>query len=267
MAVYAGSIGSLVALGCASKSGQESARSVSTMTTLGGRVIAQLGQAQRRKWQASINVADQTEIGKLAMMLDALPQPWVWLDSWAQVTNTLTPDQSRFEQAWSSGATVGSLVDLEGGGVAVSLLEASLTGRTFAASCPVVPGVPVTGSVFARPAGTGSSSVQVSFRDAAGALLTTISGTARTLPGSGPLGRLTVTATPPANAATCSLTSTNTAMLAGPALTFTTSAMAWGYGAGCRTVVLPGLSLDVVTAWRQAGGQRASYSFDVIEVG
>ena len=241
---------------------------MSTQTTLGGRIIAQLGAAQRRRWQASVGYADATEIGTLAMMLDGLPQPWVWLDSWAQVTNTLTPAQSRFDQAWSSGATLGSLVALEGGGVAVSLNEASLTGRTFVASLPVVPGVPVTGSVHGRPADPmASSTVRITFQDIVGATISSVTGAAKTLAAVGPLQRLTVSTTPPATAVMASLTSTNVNVHAGPALTFTPAAMGWGHGAGCKSVVLPGLSVDVLTAWAQAGGQNAAYSFDVVEVG
>ena len=267
MAVYAGTVGSLVALECESRLSQAAARSMSTMTTLGGRVIAQLGQAQRRRWQVTVDNSDQTEVGKLAMMLDALPQPWVWLDSWAQVTNLLTPDQSSWRAYSYPSATVGSLVDLEGGGVAVSLNDPTSPTRGFAFDVPAVPGVPFTASVHARPKTTGGSvTVRVSWQDAAGAIITSNSGSRVCAP-SGPWTRVTVTATPPAGAVKCYLVATNHIALAAPAVTFTDQAMAWGHGAGCTAAVLPGLSLDVLTAWQQPGGQRASYSFDVIEVG
>lgn len=266
MTTYAGAIGSLVRLDYTSSQQIGDERAMSMATTLGGRRIAQLGAASRRQWSVSVPRTSVTGVARLQVLRQSVPMPWVWLPSWATRTNILTPDHSAWQGLSLTGATVGSLVDLDDGGIASSLNDPSGSARQFTLYYPVVPGVKVTGAVYARQLAGTSVTCRITWRDAAGATISSVTGT-KAVATSGPLSRVTVSATPPSNAVTCYLVATNHSILAAPSITYTDVPVEWGPGAGCLTAVVAGLEQDVVTAFGTPGGQESTYNFTVSEVG
>lgn len=196
--------------------------------------------------------------------------PWVWVDPYAQVTNMFSPEQS----VLLPGSWVGA--DSYEGGTAVTTdgvfavrTLTSLAGgsmdfgyRDGVADHPaVVPGTPVTASVFARGAG----SVHLAFLDWAGAVLGAELPAVYSHAG---LSRVSVTATPPDGAATARLRVTGASQTAMPALTWTSDLAEWSTGHGCNRVVIQGLSESVSYATTSALGlRRTGLNFTVREVG
>lgn len=240
-------------------------RPQTVLTALGGRRVAQQGAESRRTWDVTVENADAATLSRLAVLRAALPMPWTFYSSWAAVTNVLTPDHSVWRGLSLSGASLGSVVELADGGIARSLNDPSAS-RTMTLQYPVAPGCPVTGGVYARQAGTTSVTLRLSWVDAAGALVSSVTST-RPVNTQGPLQRLTVSGVTPANAVACYLVATNHSVLAGPSLTLTDAPMPWSYGGGCLTAVTDGIAADALAAWAEVGGQRTGYSFTVTEVG
>jgi len=243
------------------------ARKMSTDTTLGGRVVAQLGAQSRRVWDCSIGNGDSADISLLQMLMRSLPMPWVWLSPWAVASNILQPDHSLWQGLSLSGATVGSIVQLEGGKFAPSLNDAASPTRSFTVQLPVIQGVPVTAGVHARPVSVGGSvTCRMTWVDAGGSVLSSNS-SSKVCASSGPLTRVTVTATPPVGAVAVYVVATGHTVLAAPSITYTPAATAWALGGGCSAAVVAATSMDVIAAWPEVGGQRESFDFTVTEVG
>lgn len=265
MSAYMGVVGSFYEVECASSLRTTDAKAQTVLTALGGRRIAQQSPESRRTWDCSVDGAEPAAMSRLSVLRQAVPMPWVFYSSWALVTNILTPDHSAWKGLSLSGATPGSVVELADGGLARSLND-PVGARTMTLQYPVVPGRAVTGGVYARQAGATSVTLRLSWVDAAGSLVSSTT-TTRPLSAQGPLQRLTVTAVAPPTAVACYLVATNHSVLAAPSMTVTPAAMPWSVGGGCLTAVVDGVASDAITAWPKVGGQRASYSFTVTEVG
>lgn len=275
MLAYLGPRGSLVGFKCPSSLEITKPRLVNSKVTLGGRVKALYGSRVRREWQVGIGAATPAEVAPLQALSNYLlgAPPWVWIDPWAQVTNLLAPEQSMPGKSnpgtWSGDAVAGGSVDIPGvGRVAESLVgPGPVTFPYFSGALdrfPVIPGKPVTVSVFGS--GSGSGTVTLGLFDAGGAGLGTFS-TSYTLGSSMKRYKHTL-AQVPANAVGATIRATGFSTLALPAATWTKDLAEWSPGNGCRSSITEGLSESILLAVPGAPGLRFSnVKFLVKEVG
>lgn len=247
-------------------SGSQEAREASFKTTLGGARKAFLEpDLGLREWSVSTAGLGPEEFAGFELLTAGAygPPPFRWIDHIAQVTNAITPRKSLFQAGVSGGTSGpgGMLTGADGTRHPVSL-NASAGTVYFAQDTPVLPGLPVTGSVYA----TSGAKVHLHIRDAAGAILTNISTTATTAG-----QRLVLTATAPAGAVSARLAvaaSTNPGTVAGVAITWTDKPMPWSKGRGAEKVVIHGISDDVQDADPDSdNGRIVDFSFTVTEVG
>jgi hypothetical protein len=268
MTAYLGPAGNLIPFACPSEEQIGQADNVSTEMTLGGVQKAQYGMRSPRSWQVGIGTATPEQIGGLTGLLGGLygPPPWLYVGPWAQVTNLLHPAASMFmPAAWiGPGAPGGPLVLADGTRPVHSIVN-DTGGDIVTALVPVVPGVPVSGSVVA--VGASGYTLSLDFLDAAGALVSRSSEFKDAAAGS-PLSRGAITATPPAGSVQARLRVAGALRLALPAITWTPEAGPWQLGEGAPKVVARGLSKAVQLAVRDIQTmRRTSASFTLDEVG
>ncbi len=250
-------------------------RASSTRTTLGGVRVVQEAVRAHRTWAVTLRPGSRPQ--DLAPIV-ALAEgewgrgPFRFVSEWAQVTNLLTPRASLLDVkgagfGWTEGGPVmlgdGSLAGRQvyrhGGGSSIILPRAG--GQEE--SVPVIPGIPVTASVYA----TGLAAIRLRWLDANGTLISEDG------PVDDELGlnatRLSITRTPPAGAALAQMRVTVelNRLIARPAITWTPRLMPYYPGSGVARVRVTGLGHDVRAAWLGDGGQRAGLSFTVEEVG
>ena len=124
----------------------------------------------------------------------------------------------------------------------------------------------MTASVWAK--GNTSYSLSIAYINTAGTYFAGSPVKAFPAPASGPLVRNSVTATPPAGAATARLLITGALRMAQPAATWTQDTAPWVAGEGAPTVIARGLSKAVQLAVRESPAmRRTSASFTLDEVG
>lgn len=251
------------------------ARATTYRTTLGG--VRKAHQAPRALRQLAVDLSYSTpeQVATLAALVSGEygPGPFWYVDPWAAVTNLLTPAASTLEPgSWTMTGTVvaAGAVPLVGGGRAGrSLALASTADQVFLPrrngardDVPVVPGRRVTASVYATGAAV---SVRIQWVDTAGAgisIATAVGSFA------GPaLGRVAVTATPPAGAAAMYVVAFGASRIARPAVTWTDEARGWYPGQGMPRCLVSGLDTNVVLAHDDTAGQGAQHTFAVTEVG
>lgn len=268
MSAFLGPAGALVEFKCPSAEDISRADNVSLDWTLGGVQKAQYGARAPRAWRLSIDTATPEQLAGLAGLVAGLygPPPWVYVGSWAQVTNLLPPPASVFAPgSWSGAGIAGGPVDLAGAPrPALSVLNAS-GGVISLSPVPVIAGVPVTGSAWA--AGSSSYQLLLVFRNAAGGTVSTTSATVVAGVGA-PLVRGSVTAVPPVGAVEVQLRLVSALRAAQPAVTWTPDMAAWMVGEGAPKVIAQGLSQAVQLAVRdEPYMRRAGVSFNLEEVG
>lgn len=241
-----------------------------------GRRVEFRGPRGHRDWSVDIATALPSEIAGLAALVDGFfgPPPWVFIEPWAVTTNLLSPaaailDDGTWEGSGASlggagttsdGVRFGRSVIVQAGGFAL------LGYLNFQADyLPVLPGEPVTASIYA----TGTGYVRIDFVDGNGAYISTVNGAS----GSGLWTRRTLTIPAdqvPANAggAQIRIVATTQLTLSLPAATWTMTVQPWAHGAGCNRVSVDGLPQAVQSAVRgDLSMQRASTSFTVKELG
>ncbi len=245
------------------------ARPTKAQTTLGGRVKVQRGPRSRRVWDASVDGVSPAEAAGLLSLDAGSTPPWVWVDPYAQVTNLLSPEQSVLAAGTWSGTGVlegGSAVAPDGVRAQRTVLHATGGSMGFALrdgaidSPPVLPGMPITYSLYVR----GTGSLFISYRDWSGAILTE--------PGvsysNATFARSSFQSTPPAGAASAHVRVTGALQAGNPALTWTPDVAEWAVGHGCNRAVVEGLSEAIQRASAtDADGRWSSLSFTVREVG
>lgn len=241
--------------------------------TMQGIVKEQRLPRGRREWSVDIGTATPTELAGLCALVDGFfgPPPWMWVDSWAQVTNLLSPEASLM----SAGTYVGSVGAVSaGGGGAAS--DGALFGRSVSVSdgvlllgyrdgfsdrFPVVPGLPTTGSFYA----SGLGRARLDFHDVAGGLLATEYGANE----GGSMTRRSVSVpVVPEGAVTGQLRIAGHTRVTMPAVTWTKTVMPWSIGKGCNRVTIDGLLEAVQFAVPdEPNMQSSSASFIVKELG
>jgi hypothetical protein len=275
MAAYVGPIGALVKVRTPTRVRPTVARPASARVTLGGRRKVHLGARALRGQHVALPYSSPGDVANLAALVagEYGPGPFWWVDPWAQVTNLYTPAASTLDAGtWATAngpAAAGGAVQLDDGVLAGRSIVPSGSGVTVYLGrrlgvrddTPVLPGVPVTASVWVSG---DSVTVRAQFVDAAGALLTSAT---TTYSAGGTPRRVSVTGTPPATATAVYVAVTGATRIARPALTWTSGVRPWHVGQGMPRVAITALDSDVVTAWDGAHGQGLTAAFTVLEVG
>lgn len=268
--IYLGTLGRLVELKCPSSQSVPADDPFTFERTLEGRVKAQARPLQRRQWSVQVSTGTPRDVGALAAFAGGEwgRGPFVWVSTDAPVTNLLTPEQSTCDPStlYTSGVTATGPLDLGVDGWAGrSFTNATPANQFYFGNqgAPVLPGQKVTASAYLVGAG---AAVRLRWADAAGTFISTTTGA-----GDGVAGvakRLSVTATPPANAAQAQVLAVNATQGARPALTWTDTPFEWSDGQGCPKAVISGLDRQLVLALRDPRyGRYADASFTITEVG
>lgn len=205
-----------------------------------------------RTWDIDLGLLDQREAGLLREVLHGAwgPGPWRWVPCSAHDTNVLTPQQSLLSGVSVSGGTEG--VD--------AWMPRARTGPsavTLAAGVPVIPGDPVTVAVEA----SGAATVTVTWRNAAGASLGTV-----TASGTGTLmQRITKTVIAPVEARSLDLAVSGHVYAGRPQVTWTNHVVPWTVGGGAEQVLVQTGSVDLVALVRS--GSYWGGALQIVEVG
>jgi hypothetical protein len=279
MTAWVGPLGSLLPVEFTTGLERSAERPSSTRTTLGGRRKAQIGPRLHREIKVGHDLVNPEGIANLAAIVagEFGPGPFCWVDEWAQVTNLLTPQASMLETGtWATSSSaqvaVGGSVLLPGGGRAGRSLV--VNGSTDAVyfpyrdgvidRIPVIPGRPVTASVYALGAVV---NVRLTFVDAAGTGI--YSASAVTNPGlAGPtLMRCSAFGVAPADAVSCYAAVTGATRIARPAVTWTPEVTPWHVGRGIPRAIVTALDESARLAGAASGRQWASADYAITEVG
>lgn len=267
MAAYLGKPGALFPVECETASG-EAETAYSFETTLEGRRKGQYRAGRPRTWSVDMGLSSSEETANLRA-LDAGeygPGPFAWISEEAQATNALTPEISTCGPAAAVNptVTVAGPLALAGGGVSGRSLLNSNPAAVLdfgAVKSPVVPGQQVTASAWLLGDG---ARLTVLWYDAAGALLAGSPVSAGTGTGTA-AGRLSVTATPPAAAASCLLRATLAVKAARPALTWSAAPADWAPGGGCAAAVVS--KLDNAAVILGPARSHTRVTFTITELG
>lgn len=248
--------------------GTRADREVSFKRTLGGGLRG-FGTPDRglREWSVSAPGQSSAQVAPVEVLLASGPGPFHWVDPSAQMTNVLTPRKSLpgagNEFAWTgSGVVAGGPVQAEGIGAVAHSVATNGSQVFLAWNTPVLPGVNVTGSVYATGYNGTSARIFLRFYKPDGTFTST-SGMGL-VNQDATLRRVSVTGTPPAGSTWCLITVTGAGSVALPAVTWTPKLTPWGKGRGAAKAVVHGLSEDLrVVSQTQ---QVRDLSFTVTEV-
>lgn len=242
-------------------------RSLSVHDTVGGGSFAFRGKRTRRTWSLKNDDLSPEEYRDIELMMYDVhgPGPFWLIDQEARATNALTPSQSLPGLHGELSGYLGSVsasapLEMPDGFYAPS---ATATGAVyFRPGVPVLPGTPMTFSIYASQGATGA----IDFYSSSGSLISR-AGTMFSQ-GSGSIRRFHRTATPPPGAATVYFTVTSSTMVAAPAVTFTSSLRPWSVGKGSSNVVVSSWerSFEVMSTL-STDRQLVSVSMEVEEVG
>lgn len=270
MSAYLGMLGRLVPIYSNPTMDVGAADSYTFETTLEGRVKAQVLPTSPRSWSLSGVFAQSTDVGVLEGFAAGEwgRGPFIWVAPDAPAVNLLTPDESlcgRQVEARTAAYQGGPMV-LTGGLVAGQSLMVTNPGfRTVfgALPVPVIPGQPVTASMWVRGANAG---LRLSFQGPDGATILPVE-SARSASAAEPV-RLQVTGTPPEGAVSCILSTVNALQIARPAITWTSKLFPWGAGRGCQKAVIS-TSARTARAASLSDPQRnySDISYTITEVG
>lgn len=234
-----------------------------------------------REWRVQISDARVDEIAHVEHLVTATVGPYVWVDSYAQVTNLLLPEES------VGNATTPSLAFGGTEPMAGRLDEVVTTVRSNPAAGGGAQGIVRVGSVPVPPAWSRrkvTASALLSTNRAAGAyvVLDWLNGQGQQV-GSGVAGnavtgmdglrRSTVTAAPKPGAVSCRISIVYAERIARPQITWTDGPVDWGIGGGAHRVTIHslersrGLAVPDQGGRSMAGLRRTGLSFTVREVG
>lgn len=260
--------GSLIEIPGVSALSHTPERLTSRRVTLGGRRVTQEAAREHRTWEVQLRPGSRpADVAPLAAIAAGEwgRGPFVFVSEWAQVTNVLNPRASMLEGADPARFSYGGPLILADGEVAGRHLilvgdeDVALPDRVT-----VAPGASMSVGLYT----TGGLYLGVRWLTADGTQIY-ITGTEYIEPTTA-AHRVTHTGEAPAGAAWAEITlrqPTAGAIVARPSLTWTPQPVPWYPGQGVDTVTLEGLTTEVGAAWSGVGGQRAGYSFTVVEVG
>jgi hypothetical protein len=222
-----------------------------------------------RSWEATILRATPAEshflIRAESGSIAAADEPLYWYDPFAAKVNMFGPNVAD-PGLWADEPLVssnGGATVLTYGVFASALFTLHVEG-TGEAWAPVVPVLPLTDYIAAAEV-SASARLRLAWIDSAGAVISTVDGTAGT-------GRRNVTGTSPSNAAGVRVALDPTATGA-PGVTFFslqltegTTAVDWQPGEGIPQVVISGLERTHQAVWPN-GTIRSDYTAVLVEVG
>ncbi|MEU2418972.1 hypothetical protein ABZ546_14445 [Brachybacterium paraconglomeratum] len=214
---------------------------------------AQRGGVQGREWAVELSLLDAAEMSAVDEFVQGAwgPGPFRWVSCAAHDSNVLTPGQSIL-----ASLDAGSGMDTASGWSPRSVLGPSPV--KLAERVPVIPGKPVTVAVDA----TGSATLTVVFRNAAGGIVSTQARYA-----SGTLAQRLVFSAPSvlSTARSVDVEVSGHVRAARPQVTWTREARPWVPGRGAEQVVIQSGVADPVVI-NPAGGYWSG-SLSLIEVG
>jgi hypothetical protein len=270
---YLGRFGALNAVRCFAKPlPAPVGRASSRVQLLDGSVRVHRAIRPARSWEATILRATPAEARFLIRAesgsIGAVAEPLYWYDGFAAKVNMFHPNVAD-PGMWADEPLVSS----NGAATVITYNmpfglwhQANVTG-TGEAWCPIVPVRPSVAYVaIARVAGSESARLRLAWVDSAGAVISTVDGSAGTDP-------RTATGTSPANAAGVRValdptsTTTETGFFALQLIEGTTLASAdWNPGEGIPQVVISGLERTHQAVWPN-GTIRSDYTAVLVEVG
>lgn len=275
MVAYLGNPGSLIRVHDPADQSKDSQRPVRYMSTLGGATFAQIGPRTKRSWDVRLpRISTPSEVATWQAFVEGEfgNGPWWFVPELAATSNVLSPRGSLLDPGGVDQAGTSS------NGGPLTLPDGSRAGRSWLAQSgmnlylpwagaleyvPVVPGLPVTGSVYAQ--GAAGTSLRMRFYDTSGVVVRTAS--ASSYSGSS-VQRLHVSSVTQEGEASVLLIVRNNAgsfRVARPAITWTDTVRPWSVGAGAPAVHVAGYSEDATLA--VPGREMVGVSLTVQEVG
>lgn len=284
MTAYIGPLGALVEFECPSSLAPTTSRAASSRASATGVIKEQQAPRTNRQWQVGIGLATPSQIAGLAALVEGEfgPGPFWFVDPWAAVTNLMTPRASTLQEGywatvsgtWTPGGSyvtddtgqrVGSTLACPVGGSLRMPTYPQPNGATPTDFVPVIPGRPVTCSVWMTGV---DADIRVIFRDAYGDIVSRVDSAPQTIVG-GRLRRVHVSTTAPIGAAGVEFRPRNARQVARPAVTWTSAPVDWHVGQGAPRTTVTGLDQDVIMAIADPSDSRryTGASFTVREVG
>ena len=270
MTAYLGNPGSLVRVECPSVQSKDSQRPARYLNTIGGTTFAQVGPRTKRSWEVRLPATSTpAEVATWQAFVEGEfgLGPWWFVPEVAATTNVMSARGSVLDTGVvQSGSSVN--------GGPFTLPDGQVAGRSWLVGpanvflpwvdglqyTPVVPGVPVTGSVFVQGAG---ARFRLRFYAADGSISRTIGDAYAS---GSQAQRLVLSATPQQGEALCLLmVDSAQCRVARPAISWTDSVRPWSVGAGAPAVHVAGYSEDVTLA--VPGREMVGVSLTVQEVG
>ena len=275
MTAYLGSLGSLVRVECPADQSKDTERPTRYVSTLGGSMFAQVGPRTKRSWDVRLpRISTPAEVATWQAFVEGEygDGPWWFVPEMAATTNLVSPRGSVLDH----GGSVHGGTSPNGGPMV--LPDGSRAGRSWLVEpdvtlilpwvggserVPVLPGVPVTASLWV--AGSTTPQMRVAVYDGNGSFTRYVYGTTST---GAVAERFSVTFTPNAGESSCVIFlagASSAYRVARPAVTWTDSVRPWAVGAGAPAVHVAGFSEDVTLA--VDGREMVSASLKVQEVG
>lgn len=244
---YLGPMGGLLAFKCPSSLAPPMSRPSVERVSTSGVVRTQVGPRPTRQWRMDWSAATPSELSSFAALVagEFGYGPFWFVNPWAQVTNVIPPDGSVTGWPPMGGQSAGGPVNLAGSAragrsmvIENPALYALVPGlsATQWLRVPVVPGLPVTGSVWAT--GPGVVQVRLQWYSVDN---THISSTplASFTPGAAMRRIHQSSPAAPEGAASVLVAVLGASRLARPAVTWTSKLMDWYVGQGAASVEVP----------------------------
>ena len=273
MVAYLGHPGSLIRVHDPADQSKDTSRPARYLSTIGGATFAQVGPRTKRSWDVRLpRISSPAEVATWQAFVEGEfgYGPWWFVPELAATTNVMSPRGSLLETSVDQAGASSN-------GGPLTLPDSSRAGRSWLVEddrtvflpwvsgleyVPVVPGLPVTGSVFVSgPAGT---SLQMRFYSDEGPATRTVSAPSS----GGGVQRLSVSTVAQEGEASVLLLVRNSSSsfhVARPAITWTDGVRPWSVGAGAPKVHVASYSEDVTLA--VPSREMVGVSLTVQEVG
>lgn len=236
MADYLGPLGGMVRLPCVSRIETAREPRYRTFTSVEGVGRAQmLPRPMPRSWSVSVDVEDPGLLDVAEAFALGLygRGPWTYVPCDAGKLNVLTPAQSALVNMGAEFAHTGPVV-IGGHPLPVSLSASIPTGWRGLVDVPVVPGVPVTASIWVQSS-TGAPIITTEiYVGASGIGSQSVAGSS-----GGMWQRLSWTGVPPAGATQIRLgVRSSVTAVAGPQVTWTSKPVGYAMGRAASSVII-----------------------------
>lgn len=264
MAGWIGTLGDLTEFKCPSKLSRSGDREMSRFTGLDGTDTVFVGAGRTaRTWDVDLSAATPADFMAFELIEHGARGlgPFRFVDPSMASTNMLTPRQSLLAPGTVPGMLTRTTSVVPGVGTMPAVMTIPSSIVRVVSGAPVVPGRPVTASVWVAAPGTVTLTAPV--YDAAGA---TVDQNTRRVTGLTGGGWASITVTPSEGAARMEVgVMTYTAgPVACPAVTWTDQMTPWAVGQGVAAVVVEPLSVGVLRA--SSTQQLADVSVRIQEV-